>query len=514
MDSKHQDSENGNGARRLLAAHGAPDATPKFGSQNVITTAVDRDCRIDVVDQLVPWVIDQWRSQGRSVESITIDSLDISQLTDRVLSKVADLAPATTAIADSKATLETVLAATQGRGTNAVARIREAVAEVVTPVIETLHRAIRALADSPLDELGDLGSDTQNLLRRAKPEPADAAKAIQNAKAQVERTLEVLERTGEFALDDRQTVIGTVQERAREHVRDALASLVRELVIKEILSKWPTLIQAAEALLQLKSELSEHLDAVLREGRRWSQDERELTAEPPCNTTLRLQGTSPEEAIAGILERHRFASRSELVAYILERSVSQLRNILTARGSADIAAEPAARLVAAVPAEEAFAAVRHVLYEELKPEIQTIYGRLKESGIRKVLGTLLQRSRLTSDPGPRGSTRFKLNVYRLVIVSLPEVKRPDDQKVRIAIEQELNAKSVVLTEHDATFDEIVVHRVGGGWPWQVLPSNEHFRKQYVDGAKAGHKPHLVAVLPASPRGEIDPIYRNLPHERS
>ena len=37
---------NGTSSRRLLAAHGALTAVPRFASQSVITTVVDHDCRV------------------------------------------------------------------------------------------------------------------------------------------------------------------------------------------------------------------------------------------------------------------------------------------------------------------------------------------------------------------------------------------------------------------------------------------------------------------------------------
>jgi hypothetical protein len=505
---------NGAASRPLLAAHGALSATPRFGSQSVITTVVDHDCRVAVVEELLPMMVEKLRRQGRLTEPVTIDVLDVSTLVKGALTEVADLCQPAADIGESKAALDVVLAAKQGRGTDVVARIREAIAHVVEPAIETVHERIRALADSSPSQLRELGHDTFALLTRATPVPVDAAATIQHATSQLLRAQEVVDRAAEFAADDLQPIVGTLKERARDNVRMAFTALVRELVLKHLLSKWPTLTDAAEALLHLASELCGQMDAMNRACTTWAHEQREMIAEPPCNTTLRLTGTSAEEAIAGVLTRHRFAGRSDLVSYLLERGVSRLRAELTDRAQQDIAAQPAVQLLASVPAVEAFAAFRDVLCEELEPEVHTVYGRLQRHGVLNVLQTLIQRSRLTSDPGPRASARFTLNTYRIVIVSLPEVKRPDDRRVREVMTQALVAKSVVVTEHPGAFDEIVVHRVGGGWPWQVLPSNDHFRKQYRDSAAAGHRPHLVEVLPASPRGEIDPAYRTLPHERS
>lgn len=170
-------------------------------------------------------------------------------------------------------------------------------------------------------------------------------------------------------------------------------------------------------------------------------------------------------------------------------------------------------MLASLQATEAFAAFRDVLCEELASEVQTVYGRVQQQGTVSALQTLIDRSRLTSDPGPRAATRFKLNVYRILIVSLPTATRSPDRAVRTAIGQMLESKGVTLTEHSADFDEIVVHRIGGGWPWQILPSNHHFHDQYLAAAAAAHRPHLVAVLPESPRGEISPTYLKTPEGR-
>lgn len=507
-------SANGKTKRRLLAGNGSTTATPKFGSQSVITTVVDQDCRIAVVEELLPLSVEKLRHVGRQPEPVTLDQLQLTTLVENVLTKVADLCQPGTETDDLKAVLDTVVAAKQRRAADAVQRIREGVAEVVKPVVETVLARIHATADSPLFRLRELGEEIQTSLVRAKPVLVDAAPTIQKANRRLVRTAEIIERAGEFANDDRQSILGTLKERARDGVHEAFTALLREFVLRHLLAAWPAMNDAAEALLSLEGELTGQLDALNRARQQWVHEQRELLAEPPCNTTLRLAGTSPEEAIAGVLERHRFAGRSDLVSHVLERGVSRLRDALTDRGEQDIATRPAARLLASVPVAEAFAAFRDVLYDELEPEVQSVYGRLHRQGAINVLRTLLQRSRLTSDPGPRGSTRFKLNAYRIVIVSLPELKRPDDHATRSSILRRLEEdRSIVVTEHPSAFDEIVVHRVGGGWPWQVLPSNDHFRKQYLDSAAAGHRPHLVEVLPESPRGEINPVYPTLPNER-
>ena len=513
-NSSSMGTTNGSKKRRFLAAHGATKAIPRFGSQSVITTVVDNDCRVDVVEEIFPLVEERLRRQGRETETVTLDRLEVSTLVKNVVVEVADLCQPGADIDESKAAQETVLAAKQGRGTEVVSRIREAIAKVVEPEVEGVRQRIRSLADNSPDRLCEIGDDTLRLLRRAKPLFVDSAPSIQRGSELLMRAAEVVDRANEFAADDRQEIVGTIKDLARDSVRNAFEALVHELVLKYLLAKWSTLTDAAEALLHLEGDLIGQLDALSRECARWVNTQRETLANPPCNTTLCLAGTSAEEAIAGILKRHRFAGRGDLVAHIVERTVKCLRDALMEHAQQGFATQPAAQILASVPVEQAFATVRDVLYDELEPEIQSVYGRLKRRGVGHVLQTLLQRSRLTSDPGPRACTRFKLNAYRVVIVSLPELTQPRDREVWEVIARALEEKTVIVTQHPATFDEIVVHRVGGGWPWQVLPSNSHFCEQYVESAETDHRPHLPQVLPESPRGKINPIYPTAANERS
>lgn len=138
-----QSQIHGNGSsRRLLAAHGATSAVPKFGSQSVITTAVDKGSRVDVLEELMPLIIEKLRRHGRLADSVTVDGLAVSGLTEGVLTRLADLCQPQAQIDSARATLETVLAAKQGRGILIVARIREAIDQVVEPALATVRERI------------------------------------------------------------------------------------------------------------------------------------------------------------------------------------------------------------------------------------------------------------------------------------------------------------------------------------------------------------------------------------
>lgn len=185
-----------------------------------------------------------------------------------------------------------------------------------------------------------MGTETLETLARAKPVFSDSATAIQEVQQQVVRLAESIARAGDFAAEDQQVIIGTLQERARDRVREAFVALVREFILNRLLTQWPTLTDAAEALLHLEIDLTMQLDALTRECRRWADDQREILSEPPCSTTLCLAGTTKEEAIAGVLERHRFAGRHDLASYVLERGVIRLREASAERIDPNIATLP------------------------------------------------------------------------------------------------------------------------------------------------------------------------------
>lgn len=494
----------------VLAAVGAREATPNFGSQNVATTASASDCRIDVISELFPVVLEELQHSGKSSEPVTTDRLDLGRLSEAVLAELAPLWQADAAIEASERVQSVLESAKQRRALDTTAQIHDAVTRTVSAAVDEIRTRIHRLADGSPATLRTTGLDLIRLLMHVKPAVQDCAQSIQYAVAAIERAHAVASRAASFAESDRPFIVGQQQDWARRCVRKAFQALIEEFVARELASQCVTLTDAAQSLVNLAGEALGRIDEVKRKAAEWASHERLILIQPPCTTILTLSGTLPDEAIAGLLERHRFAGRNELSRYLLDRWLIALRTFLRDRVLFNPDSVGAFQVLAAVPPATAFELFRALLEGELQPEVLTVYGRLRQFGIRSALQLLVDRSGLTSDPGPRGSTRFKLNVYRILIVSLPETVQPGDHEVRRQVVEELAMlDQIELTEHAASFDEIVIHQIGGGWPWQILPSNRHLRDQHLAAADAGHRSHLVHIFPESPTGDVVTHYRTL-----
>jgi hypothetical protein len=484
---------------KQLCLHGGVGCS----STQVATTGLS-----EVVYNLFDGVIQGPRPPTAPGPSVSADGLTPKELTNAIRDRLAaseelsepppDLAPLQT-----RAEVLTEVRAKKGRVYPAVVRLAE---ETIAEVVVRLHEYIdRRILECPA--IGPEVVDQMRAVLRQVPSTVPHA----GAHSKFQRGLRTVEA---FALCAGEVTRKTYTFVSAELLRDCLERYVEALTELAGELARSALHRATEGVLAYLAEWMRQLGEYMRraDDARFILKEKEkesakLRAAARSTVVLDLPGPDKGEILGTMTREGGCTDPTQLVDNLRVKFEAQLRAFARERVPTLGAGAPLFKLVLALdPGEVADQFVRLV---GSCPGGHTLYDLIERKGVAVCADYLYRHAAPTCDLGGRNVARHNVPAEQLTIVCLPAPVGPRDPGVRDRLQMAFAKLGHCIFTEGAPGAAVTVVRLELGWPIGIEQSNRALLQRYLRAGAAGHAPHLLNVLDASPTGQIDPNYRLL-----
>lgn len=226
------------------------------------------------------------------------------------------------------------------------------------------------------------------------------------------------------------------------------------------------------------------------------------------SVTWVLEGPDEKQIFAGMMARARCSDVGALAQHVLDRFEAAVREAAPIKAPwRDAANDSFADLVRAMePADLADVFLR-VCEGALGPG-QTLYEAIAKTGLPEVAKFLFNRSKPMCHLTGRDIEALRVRTHEEVIVRLPPPVGPRDPGIRSDLIAALSKLGECTFRDSKAGDPCVtVVRINLGWPIAIESDTRTLLYRYLQAGESCHPPHLIGILPESPKGDVIEAYR-------
>jgi hypothetical protein len=315
------------------------------------------------------------------------------------------------------------------------------------------------------------------------------------------RAIALIEKAEWLSAKLRASFISSLRKRCFHEFQKAIAALVNEMVAESLRHAVSEFLPFLDELRTNQSVFCRNLEAVRKLLEQERTASRQRNVKSRSSVILEMESPSESQLLAGIRDRHRCADTSALVQLFSEKLHLVLNE--TARQRYPLIRTPATmtELVVKLPPRETAAGVTEVV-ADLVGDLHTVYTAVRTFGVQRAARELYDRAAPLCSLSSRDHTQLNVEPHRDLIVRLPRPRGPEDGEIAERTREEFrDLQPACQILEDPLDTEITVVRTLVGFPIGIEATNAALLFDYAESARQGHRPHLVGLLPDSPRGE-------------